>query len=134
MLRKHRRYDGQIFLTYLLWYGLGRFWVEELRTDSLMMGPYRISRFIAGICVVGAAILLVVFRKRRSIFGEEGLRLQLAAEAEEKERRKAAKNARCAQQAATEPAGECGAADVESESGEAVPATEPAIDDHPTDR
>lgn len=156
VLRKHRRYDGQIFLTYLLWYGLGRFWVEELRTDSLMMGPYRISRFIAGICVVGAAILLVVFRKRRSIFGEEGLRLQLAAEAEEKERRKAAKNARCAQQAVTEPADECGAADVESESGEAVPATEPAdecgatdvesesdeavpatepaIDDHPTDR
>lgn len=93
VLRKRRRYDGQIFLCYLLWYGLGRFWIEELRTDSLMMGPYRISRFIAGICVIGAAILLLVFRKRRSVFGEAGLNAQLAAEAEAKAARIAAKAA-----------------------------------------
>ena len=80
-LRKRRQYDGQIFLVYLLWYGLGRFWIEELRTDSLMMGPYRVSRFVSGICVIGAAVLLIVFRKRRSVFGEAGLTAQLAAEA-----------------------------------------------------
>ena len=91
ILRKHRKYDGQILLTYICWYGLGRFWIEGLRTDSLMFGPYRISQLLAGLCVFFAAILLLVFRKRRSIYGEEGLKLQLAAEAKAKEEKEAAK-------------------------------------------
>lgn len=90
-VRKHRKYDGQIFLLYVFWYGLGRFWIEGLRTDSLMMGPYRVSQFLAGACVIVAGILLLVFRKRRSVFGEEGLAKQLAEEAAEKERRLAEK-------------------------------------------
>ena len=113
-LRKRRRYDGQIFLFYLFWYGLGRFWIEELRTDSLMMGPYRISRFVAGICVITAAILLIVFRKRRSVFGEAGLAAQLAAEA-------AAKAAKAAKSA--EPA--------ESETIESTESTESTEPDEP---
>lgn len=91
VVRKRRQYDGQMFLLYVLWYGLGRFWIESLRTDSLMFGPYRASQMVAVICVVTALILLRVFRKRRSIFGEEGLKLQLAAEAEAKELKLAAK-------------------------------------------
>lgn len=117
-LRKRRRYDGQIFLFYLFWYGLGRFWIEELRTDSLMMGPYRISRFVAGICVITAAILLIVFRKRRSVFGEAGLAAQLAAEAAAKAA-KAAKSAEPAEVPAELESGE-----PESESDE--PAEAPA--------
>lgn len=94
--KKWKKYDGQIFLLYLLWYGFGRFFIEGLRTDSLMWGPYRISQLLAAVCVIGAGILLVVFRKRREIFGEEGLELQLAEEAlllEEKQARKAEKAA-----------------------------------------
>lgn len=92
--KKWKKYDGQIFLLYMLWYGVGRFWIEELRTDSLMMGPYRISRFLAGIFVLASIVLLIVFRKRCSVFGEEGLRLQneaLAAEKARKAEEKAAK-------------------------------------------
>ena len=37
--RKFRRYDGQTFLLYVMWYGTGRFFIEALRTDSLMV-PY----------------------------------------------------------------------------------------------
>lgn len=33
--KKFYKFDGQLFLTYVLWYGLGRFWIEGLRTDSL---------------------------------------------------------------------------------------------------
>ena len=80
----------------MLWYGFGRFWIEELRTDSLMMGPYRISRFLAGIFVITSVILLIVFRKRRSVFGEEGLRLQneeIAAVKAKKAEEKAGKKA-----------------------------------------
>ena len=42
-LSKRRKYDGQIFLMYLSWYGAERFIVEGLRTDSLMLGNIRIS-------------------------------------------------------------------------------------------
>lgn len=89
--KKFKKYDGQIFLLYILWYGLGRCVIEGLRTDSLMFGPYRISQLLAGLCVVVAAILLFVFRKRTVIFGEEGLEAQLAAEAAAKEAKLAAK-------------------------------------------
>lgn len=55
------------------------------------MGPYRISQLLAAACVIGSAILLIVFRKRREIFGEEGLKLQLAEEALLAEEKKAIK-------------------------------------------
>mgnify|MGYP002225904375 CR=1 FL=1 len=35
---KKRRFNGQIFLGYIIWYGLGRAWIEGLRTDSLLIG------------------------------------------------------------------------------------------------
>lgn len=35
--RKHKKYDGQMFWIYLLGYGTGRFWIESLRTDQLIL-------------------------------------------------------------------------------------------------
>ena len=46
---KHRKFDGEIFLLYLAWYGFERFFVEGLRTDSLMVGGFRISQLLAAI-------------------------------------------------------------------------------------
>ncbi len=58
-LSKKRRYDGQIALGYLAWYGLGRAIIEGLRTDSLYLGAFRVSQLLAGItCVAAAGILL----------------------------------------------------------------------------
>ena len=37
-LVKRRKFNGQIFLSYIIWYGLGRSWIEGLRTDSLLVG------------------------------------------------------------------------------------------------
>ena len=50
-LSKKRRYDGQTFLQYLAWYGLGRFWIEGLRTDSLYLfgTGIRVSQLLAGL-------------------------------------------------------------------------------------
>ncbi len=59
--KKHRRYDGQVFLSYLTWYGLGRLFIEGLRTDSLYLGTsnLRVSQLLAGAtCLAGAALLL----------------------------------------------------------------------------
>lgn len=60
LLYPKRRYDGQIALGYAFWYGLGRFWIEGLRMDSLWWGPFRVSQVLAAVtCVCAAAILLV---------------------------------------------------------------------------
>lgn len=68
---KVRRYDGQVFLLYLLWYGLGRFWIEGLRTDSLIAPVInlRISQLLAAATVLVALALLIVFRNKTSLSG-----------------------------------------------------------------
>lgn len=62
VLRKHRKFDGQVFLFYLSWYGLGRLWIEGMRTDSLYLfnTGIRVSQLLAGICFVIAGALLLV--------------------------------------------------------------------------
>lgn len=65
---KKRKYDGQIFIMYVGWYGLGRVMIEGLRTDSLyVLGTnLRVSQLVAGLCAVVAAVLLFynwVFRE-----------------------------------------------------------------------
>ena len=66
-LSKKRRYDGQIFLMYLAWYGFERFFVEGLRTDSLTLGNIRISQALSAIIFIVSVILQLVmfFRTRR---------------------------------------------------------------------
>ena len=56
---KHRKYDGQIALCYVFWYGLGRAMIEGLRTDSLYWGPFRVSQLLAAVSCTIAAVLLV---------------------------------------------------------------------------
>lgn len=63
---KHRKYDGQMFLMYLTWYGLERFIVEGLRTDSLMIGNIRASQALSAVLVIASVIIqIVIFSKRR---------------------------------------------------------------------
>lgn len=53
--RKHKKYEGELFLMYLFGYGLGRFWIEGLRTDQLLLPGVGIavSQLLAGAIVVG---------------------------------------------------------------------------------
>ena len=59
-LSKRRRYDGQIALGYAAWYGLGRAFVEGLRSDSLWWGPFRVSQLLAAISCLAAVTALLV--------------------------------------------------------------------------
>lgn len=61
---KRRKYDGQIFLMYLAWYGSERFIVEGLRTDSLMAGNIRVSQALSAVLFVVSVILLIVFASK----------------------------------------------------------------------
>ena len=64
--RKHQAFTGEIFLAYIAGYGLGRLWVEALRTDSLLIPGTNlaVSQCIAGICFVTASILIILGRKK----------------------------------------------------------------------
>ena len=56
---KRRKFDGQVALGYMAWYGLGRCMIEGLRSDSLYIGPFRVSQLLAGIsCIAAVSILL----------------------------------------------------------------------------
>lgn len=58
-LSKRRRYDGQVALGYVAWYGLGRAVIEGLRMDSLYIGPIRVSQLLAAVSCVAAVAVLV---------------------------------------------------------------------------
>ena len=61
--RRGRKYPGEFFLIYLLWYGAGRFWIEGLRTDSLWLVPdvIRVSQLLAAVSALAALALLLYF-------------------------------------------------------------------------
>jgi phosphatidylglycerol:prolipoprotein diacylglycerol transferase len=71
LAKKIRKFDGQIFLIYIGWYGLGRFFIEGLRTDSLMIGTMRVSQVLAAICVIASIILQIVFLSKVKRMGED---------------------------------------------------------------
>lgn len=62
ILRKFRRFSGQIFLCYGIWYGTGRAIFEGLRTDSLYIGDttIRVSQLLSAVVVIAFSIALVV--------------------------------------------------------------------------
>lgn len=62
---KRRKYDGQLILMYMAWYGLERSIVEGLRTDSLMVGNIRISQALSAVLFVTSVILQVIFFLQR---------------------------------------------------------------------
>ena len=64
-----RRYDGQCILLYFLWYGLGRSWIEGLRTDSLYLGStgIRVSQLLSVILVFISATILILNRRKNHV-------------------------------------------------------------------
>lgn len=60
LFHKHRKYDGQMLLMYMTWYGLERFIVEGLRTDSLMIGSIKASQMLSALLVVLSVILQII--------------------------------------------------------------------------
>lgn len=63
--RKYKKFDGEVFLLYLFGYGAGRFWIEGLRTDQLLIPGwgFPVSQALAGVLVIGS--LLLIFYNRR---------------------------------------------------------------------
>lgn len=61
---KHRKFNGEIFLLYLFGYGIGRFWIESLRTDQLLLPILHVpvSMVVAAIMAIGAFVWIIIKR------------------------------------------------------------------------
>ncbi len=57
-----KKANGEVFSLYLILYSVGRFFIEGLRTDSLMIGPFRTAQIISIAMIVGGIIAIKVFR------------------------------------------------------------------------
>lgn len=66
LAKKKYTFKGQIFCAYVVWYGLGRVWIEGLRTDSLMLGQVRVSQLLAAVCVLAGGVAYVLLRNRHN--------------------------------------------------------------------
>lgn len=62
--RPKKKFDGQIMGLYFLGYALGRVWIEGLRTDQLMIGPFAVSQVLSGVLIV-AAVLFLLWKGRK---------------------------------------------------------------------
>lgn len=63
---KKKKFNGEIFLWYAGWYGLGRTFIELLRTDSLYLGGIKVSSLVGLICFAVALPLVIMLRVKRS--------------------------------------------------------------------
>lgn len=67
LYRKHKKFEGELFLLYLFGYGLGRVWIEGLRTDQLLIPGlgFPVSQVLAGVMVIATAVVLIYLRRRK---------------------------------------------------------------------
>jgi phosphatidylglycerol:prolipoprotein diacylglycerol transferase len=67
VLQRHKKFDGQILFTYFAGYGIGRFWIERLRTDQLMLfgTGIPVSQAVAVIMTVVSVAMIVFFLLKR---------------------------------------------------------------------
>lgn len=65
---KHKKFDGEVMLLYLAGYGLGRVWMEGLRTDQLFLWgtPFAVSQVLSALIFI-VAIVLLVYKRRKAI-------------------------------------------------------------------
>ena len=75
VLYKHRKFRGEVLFWYLYWYGLGRFFIENLRTDSLYLGNtnIRVSALLGLVCFIVALPVIIIGRIRHAKLCKEGI-------------------------------------------------------------
>ncbi|NLZ81797.1 MAG: prolipoprotein diacylglyceryl transferase [Clostridiales bacterium] len=61
--KKHKKFHGEVFCLYLIFYGIGRAWIEGLRTDQLQLYGFAVSQVLSVTLVIVVSIYLIVRRK-----------------------------------------------------------------------
>lgn len=67
LLRRYNPYRGEVFLSYVIFYSIGRIFVEALRTDSLWLGPIKQAQFFSILLIVGSLIILFYRRNKKIV-------------------------------------------------------------------
>ncbi len=62
--KKHKKFEGELFCLYMLWYGIGRFLIEGLRTDSLYLGIFRVSQLVSLALIILGSTIIIYKRKK----------------------------------------------------------------------
>lgn len=74
LYRKHKKFEGEMWLFYMGGYGLGRFWIEAIRTDQLYVPGTKlpVSQLIAALCVLicVAADIFIRYRMKKAVSAE----------------------------------------------------------------
>ncbi len=83
LLYRKKKFHGEIFAFYLIWYGIGRTLVEALRTDSLYFGPLKASQCIGVVSALAGVVICIWAAKRFAVSAEKAVPAA-AASAEEK--------------------------------------------------
>ncbi|QNO16290.1 prolipoprotein diacylglyceryl transferase [Alkalicella caledoniensis] len=65
LLRRAKLKDGSIMALYLIGYSFGRVFIEGLRTDSLMLGPFRVAQLISGVFILAGGFLLYYLNRKK---------------------------------------------------------------------
>ncbi len=70
LYRNHKKFDGEVFLVYLFGYGLGRFWIEGIRTDQLFLPGTQlpVSQLLSGVLVLLSLILIIFYRRKARLY------------------------------------------------------------------
>ena len=69
--RRKKKLDGEVLSLYLILYGVGRFLIEGLRTDSLYLGSFRVSQLLSALLVVVFIAIFIYMRVRKNMAGED---------------------------------------------------------------
>ncbi len=64
LVSRNRRFRGQLILLYGIIYGTGRFFIEGIRTDSLMIGSLRVSQLLSAVIVIAAVVIYIMVIRR----------------------------------------------------------------------
>lgn len=70
---------GQLTCLYAMWYGIGRFFIEISRTDSLMFGGFKLAQIVSLLMVVSALIVFMILSRKgkfEDLYNEEGSRVR----------------------------------------------------------
>ncbi len=62
--RDKKKFQGEVFALYMILYSIGRFFIEGLRTDSLMLGPLRMAQVISIVFIAIGSLFIVFMRKK----------------------------------------------------------------------
>lgn len=66
IILRRRKFDGQVFFSYFLFYSLGRVWIEGLRTDSLYLGHLRVSQVLSSALIIVSLFAIIYNLKKKN--------------------------------------------------------------------